>query len=196
MDEQAQITMLLRQARDGRPGALDELLPLVYAELRRIARRHRRREPASPTLNTTAVVHEAFLKVFNPASASLEDRAHFYAVACLAMRQVLRDGARRHLAGRRGGGAPHTRLTDHEPAVDQKIELLLALDEALDQLRAIDARGAEVVALRYFGGLTAEEAAELLGVTVRTVERDWQRARVILAGLLDDGPDRSEGPRP
>ena len=162
------------------------MLPLVYDELRMIARRHRRHEPSSPTLNTTAIVHEAYLKVFGREPAALQDRAHFFAVACLAMRQVLRDGARRRLAARRGGGAPHTTFTRHEPAVEQRIELLLAIDEALEQLRQSHSRLCEVVELRYFGGLTMAEIAQLLGVNERTVERDWRQARLHLAALLDD----------
>jgi len=188
MDPRPDITSLLRSARAGGAAELEALLPLVYDELRLIARRHRRREGADPTLNTTAVVHEAYLRLFGPREADFQDRRHFYAVASLAMRHLLRDGARRRLAARRGEGADHTGLTGHEPAVEPRLELLLAVDQALDRLRGLEPRLAEVVELRYFGGLTVPEIAELLAVTTRTVERDWQRARALLSlSLADDG---------
>lgn len=184
MDQIPGITRLLHEARaDGGP-ALEALLPLVYGELRLIARRHRHGEGASPTFSTTAVVHEAFLKVFGASPATFQDRRHFFAVASLAMRHLLRDSARRRLAARRGRGADHTRLTGHEPAIESRVELLLALDQALEQLRTLEPRLAEVVELRYFGGLTAAEVAELLGVTERTIERDWRRARAVLNRAL------------
>ena len=187
MDRVPDITILLDQARAGRAEALEALLPLVYDELRVIARRLRIREGASPTFSTTAVVHEAYLRIFGPGQAAFQDRRHFFAVASLAMRHLLRDGARRRLAARRGDGADHTGLTRHDPAVEPRFELLLAIDQALDHLRALEPRLAEVVELRYFGGLTVPEIAELLAVTTRTVERDWQRARALLSLALAEG---------
>lgn len=184
MDQIPGITRLLHEARAGDGAALEALLPLVYDELRLIARRHRYGEGASPTLSTTAVVHEAFLRVFGAQPATFQDRRHFFAVASLAMRHLLRDGARRRRAARRGLGADHTGLTGHEPAVESRIELLLALDQALDHLQSLEPRLAEVVELRYFGGLTAAEVAELLGVSERTIERDWRRARAVLNRAL------------
>jgi RNA polymerase sigma factor (TIGR02999 family) len=156
----------------------------VYDELRAIARRHRRGLPGGQTLNTTAVVHEAYVKVFGTGAADLKDRSHFFGVACLAMRQILVDAARRRLALRRGGGAHHTGLKGDEPDRTERLEGLLALDEALVRLRISDARLAEVVDLRYFGGLTVEEVAEMLEVTPRTVQRDWSKARAFLASAL------------
>lgn len=179
-----EITKLLSAARAGDTAALESLLPLVYGELRAIARRHRARGGAGVTLGTTAIVHEAYLKVFGSAAAPFEDRRHFFAVASLAMRHLLRDSARRRQAARRGEGADHTALTGHEPGFESRVELLLALDQALDRLRAQEPRLAEVVELRYFGGLTAAEVAELLGLTERTIERDWRRARAVLSHAL------------
>lgn len=193
MDPTPAITRLLAEARRDDGAALEALLPLVYDELRLIARRHRRREGASPTFSTTVVVHEAYLRVFGAGPAAFHDRRHFFAVASLAMRHLLRDGARRRLAARRGQGADHTGLTGHDPAGESRIELLLEIDEALTQLRTRDPRLAEVVELRYFGGLTGAEIAELLGVTERTIERDWRRARALLSRALspDPAPPRS-----
>jgi RNA polymerase sigma factor (TIGR02999 family) len=193
VDPTPAITRLLAEARRDDGAALEALLPLVYDELRLIARRHRRREGASPTFSTTVVVHEAYLRVFGAGPAAFHDRRHFFAVASLAMRHLLRDGARRRLAARRGQGADHTGLTGHDPAGESRIELLLEIDEALTQLRTRDPRLAEVVELRYFGGLTGAEIAELLGVTERTIERDWRRARALLSRALspDPAPPRS-----
>ena len=187
MDRLTDITSLLQRARAGGEAELEALLPLVYDELRLIAHRHRSRAGANPTFNTTVIVHEAYLRLFGARESDFQDRRHFFAVASLAMRHLLRDGARRRLAMRRGDGADHTGLTGHEPAVEPRLELLLAVDQALDRLRALEPRLAEVVELRYFGGLTGPEIAGLLGVTTRTVERDWQRARALLSLSLADG---------
>jgi RNA polymerase sigma factor (TIGR02999 family) len=182
MVEVTQITQLLSRARGGDAAALHDLLPLVYDELRALARRHAR--GATPTLNTTAIVHEAYLKVFGDGGPQLQDRAHFFAVACLAMRQVLRDYARRRRAEKRGGGAVHVSLHDGDAAVESDLESFLALDRALAKLQELSPRLADVVQLRYFAGLTVQEVASLREQTERTIWRDWLKARAFLAAEL------------
>lgn len=189
MDSPSEITLLLAAARDGDARSLERLVPLVYDELRAIA--HRQRGNAG-TLNTTAVVHEAYLKVFGRGKTAPKDRSHFFGVVCLAMRQVLRDHARRHLAQKRGGGQAALPLELHDAAVEQDLASFLELDQALERLAVASPRLAEVVQLRYFAGLSVEEVAELQGVTQRTVLRDWRKARAFLLVQLD--PD-GEAPR-
>ena len=193
-DQQA-ITDALAELRGGAPGALDRLVPLVYADLARIAHRQLALEAAGHTLSTTALVHEAYLRLVDQTRAEWADRAQFFAVAAGAMRRVLVDHARRQRAGRRGG--TRARAISLEAldagdaaslAVGERADVLLALDEALQRLAALDARQARVVECRFFGGLTEAETAEGLGVTTRTVERDWVKARGWLyEALRDDG---------
>jgi len=183
MDPRADITQLLARANAGDDSALDRLLPLVYDELRALARRHLGRRGA--TLDTTAVVHEAYLKVFGKGPAELVDRSHFYGTVCLAMRQVVRDHARRRNAHKRGGDALVVTLDSVEVGVERDLLGLIALDEALDDLQALDPRLCEVVNLRFFAGLTVEEIAQLRGQTERTVHRDWRKARALLLSSLD-----------
>jgi len=156
----------------------------VYDELRAIAGRHARR--STPTLNTTAIVHEAYLKVFGQGGPPLQDRAHFFGVVCLAMRQVLRDYARKRRAEKRGGGAVHLSLHEADAAVEEDLTTFLAIDQALLRLEALSPRLAEVVQLRYFAGQTVQEIASLRGQTERTVLRDWLKARAFLAAELSD----------
>jgi RNA polymerase sigma factor (TIGR02999 family) len=188
MADQGEITRLLQLARDGDPGALELLLPEVYEELRIIARRQ-----LSPrggrTLDTTALVHEAYIKVFGQHTPSLNDREHFFSVACLAMRQLLRDHARRRRADKRGGEGKFISfdLIQSEAAtVEQDVAAFLDLDEALDRLAAVDPRLAEVVELRYFGGLSVEQVAKLKSRTQRTILRDWRKARAFLVAELEE----------
>ena len=178
------VTDALGAVRAGAPGAMDQLIPLVYDDLARIARRQLRAEPVGHTLSTTAVVHEAYLRLADQTRAQWGDRAQFFAVAACAMRRVLVDHARRHRAARRGG--PHARAVSLEAleavgagelSADARADVLLALDEALERLAAVDPRQARVVECRFFGGLTGAETAAALGVTPRTVERDWVKAR-------------------
>jgi RNA polymerase sigma factor (TIGR02999 family) len=151
---------------------------LVYDELRMVARRHLAREAEGHTLSTTALVHEAYLRLKDQASGVVEDRAHFLALAARAMRRILVDHARRRHATKRGDGARRIALESIEGlAVEERAELLVALDEALGQLAALDARQAQVVELRFFGGLTEVETAEALGIGLRTAKRDWAKAR-------------------
>ncbi|HEU4996851.1 MAG TPA: ECF-type sigma factor [Gemmatimonadaceae bacterium] len=171
-------------SEDAAPDAFPaDPFPLVYDELRRVAHRHLEREGEGHTLSTTALVHEAYLRLNNQGSRVFNDRAHFFAMAARAMRRILVDHARRHHAAKRGDGArrvPLERLarsTADALAVEERAELLVALDEALERLAALDARQAQVVEMRFFAGLTEEETAEALGIGLRTAKRDWAKAR-------------------
>jgi RNA polymerase sigma factor (TIGR02999 family) len=180
MSANPEISDLLTQLRDGRREALDRLLPLIYDELRRIAHRQLGPGRSGETLGTTALVHEAYLRLVNPARPEWRDRAHFFAVAAIAMRQILVDRARQHLALKRGGDWRRISLDDTALAVEEQAQELLELDEALKKLSALDERLGKVVEYRFFGGLTEEETAEALRVTVRTVQRDWVKAKGLL----------------
>lgn len=178
------ITDALAALRGGDPGAMDRLVPVVYEELARIAHRQLRLEVPGHTLSTTALVHEAYLRLVDQTRAQWADRAQFFGVAAHSMRRVLVDHARRHRAARRGGmHRRHVSLHALEAAdaaslaVGERADILVAMHEALDRLAALDARQARVVEYRFFGGLTEAETAEALGVTERTVTRDWVKAR-------------------
>ena len=176
MTDREQVTALLLRVRDGDPEAMDRLFPLVYEELRRIAHHHLRDERPGHTLGTTGLVHETYLKLVDQTRTQWRDRGHFFRVASWAMRRILVDYARSYRALRRGGNAQRVPLED-DIALSERGETLEALDEALDRLAAVDQRLSQVVECRYFGGLTTEETAEALGVSARTVERDWIKAR-------------------
>ena len=178
------ITEALGEVRDGVPGAMERLVPLVYADLSRIAHRQLGLEVAGHTLSTTALVHEAYLRLVDQTRARWEDRVQFFAVAAHVMRRVLIDHARRYRAARRGGAQPRPVSLDAIDSADaaslaagERAEVLLALDDALERLAVLDERQARIVECRFFGGLTTEETAQALGVTTRTVERDWVKAR-------------------
>jgi len=178
------ITDALAALRGGDPDAMDRLVPLVYEELARIAHRQLRLEVPGHTLSTTALVHEAYLRLVDQTRAQWADRAQFFGVAAHSMRRVLVDHARRHRAARRGGvhrrDVPLEALEASDAAnlaAGDRADILVAMDEALDRLAALDARQARVVECRFFGGLTESETAEALGVTARTVARDWVKAR-------------------
>jgi RNA polymerase sigma factor (TIGR02999 family) len=180
-------TDVLSELRTGRHQSLDRLVPLVYDELRAIAHRElaaRRHGARGGTLSTTALVHEAYLKLVDQSRAGWRDRAHFLALASLAMRHVLVDRAKARARLKRGGGQWHLSLDEEEIGVDDQPEALLQLDEALDRLAALEPRLARVVECRFFGGLTEEEIAAALGVTLRTVQRDWAKARMLLQRVL------------
>jgi RNA polymerase sigma factor (TIGR02999 family) len=176
------IAAALCDLRNGAPNAMERLTPLVYEQLKRIARRHLRAEAPGHTLSTTALVHEAYLKLVDQTRAEWQDRGHFYAVASGAMRRILVDHARRYRAARRGGGddgkpvRPIT-LDKIEIANTERADVLVALDDALEQLGRFDARQARVVECRFFGGLTEVETASALGISQRTVAREWVTAR-------------------
>ncbi|MEL6612555.1 MAG: ECF-type sigma factor [Bacteroidota bacterium] len=159
----------------------------IYDEMKAIAQRRLRRLRPGDTLNTTALVHEAYLRVADHATLVYRDQTHFAAIAAIAMRNVLVDYARQRSALKRGGpNAAHVSLTAVQVAADERAEDILALDEALTRLEAVDARLAEVVTLRYFGGLGVEETAHALSLSPRTVKRDWRTARLWLARALQD----------
>jgi RNA polymerase sigma factor (TIGR02999 family) len=176
-------TLLLRAARGGDRGAFDALFERVYGELRRLAR-HVRRDRAGETLCTTALVHEAYLKLVPSARLDWQDRAHFLAVAARAMRQVLVNAAEQRLSEKRGGGKWAVTLDDAAEAAPVRAEEVLALSGAIDRLAALDERQARVVEHRFFAGLTTEETAAVLGVSEPTVQRDWRAARAWLAREL------------
>lgn len=179
------VTDALVALRDGAPGAMDRLMPLVYEQLRRVAHRQLGAEATGHTLSTTGLVHEAWLKLANQTRAQWQDRAQFFAIAAGAMRRVLVDYARRHRAVRRGGGpegeAPRpVSLDEVDIPVMARADAIVALDEALDRLALMDPRLAHVVECRFFAGLTEAETAAALGVSQRTVARDWIVARAWL----------------
>ncbi len=176
-DGKSDITQLLQAHGRGEEGAFDQLMPMVYNDLHRIARRQLRRGRRGGTLNTTGLVHEVYLKMVDQQRASWKDRSHFFAISARAMRQIIVDYARQKLAAKRGGGQAHTGLDESRIAIQQQADWLIALDHALGQLAKLDERMARIVECRFFGGLTEEETAEALGVSLRTVQRDWKRAR-------------------
>jgi RNA polymerase sigma-70 factor, ECF subfamily len=175
------VTALLEQYAGGDAAALDRLFPLVYEELRRVAHGQMHAERSGHTLDTTALVHEAYMKlVRHPPNVQWQSRVHFFAVAARAMRQILVNHAKSRSRAKRGGGAPVISLDEAVVMPEARAEALVALDGALNRLEAIDARQSRVVELRYFGGLTIEETAQALGVSVVTVKRDWATARAWL----------------
>lgn len=172
----------------GDEAALERLVPVVHAELRRLARRAMRRERPEHTLQTTALVNEAYLRLVSASHVNWQNRAHFFALSARLMRRILVDAVRGQRSLKRGGGARRVELGDDAAPPGSGRRDLVALDEALDALAAIDPRKAKVVELRYFGGLTAEESAEALGVSRITVEREWRVAKLWLARELKDTP--------
>lgn len=175
---------VLSKLRSGRREALDELTALVYDELREIAHRHRANRGGDATLPTTALVHEAYLKLVDQTQAHWNDRAHFLALAAVAMRHILSDRARARLTAKRGGAQQPVTLDDETVASEDHPDALLQVDEALDNLARFEPRLARVVEYRFYGAMTHEEIAEVLGLTVRTVERDWAKARMLLRRAL------------
>jgi len=185
------VTRLLAQVRAGREGAVDEVLPLVYEELRAIATRYMRRERPNHTLQATALVHDAFLNLVDQTRVEWQDRAHFFAIASQAMRRILVDHARARAAARRGGGVRAVSLDEtvvlgSEPPLGP--EDLLSLDAALSDLAVLDPRQARIIELRYFAGLTVEETAETAGISPATVKREWALARAWLHRRLMGNP--------
>lgn len=178
-----EITGLLLAWRDGDRSAFDRLFPLVYDAMRRIAHRQLGREQSGHTLDTTGLVHEGYLKLVDQTRAQWEDRAHFFAVAARAMRRILIDHARRHRAAKRDG--EQVSLDGVTLLADERAAMLVALDDALTELGDIDERLGRVVECRFFGGLTEEETAHALGVTARTVRRDWVKAKGWLHQALE-----------
>lgn len=172
---------VLRRLADGDEGALDELYPLVYDDLRRVARGQLARERPDHTLDTTALVHESYLRLVGSTAIDVDGRAHFLSVAARAMRRILVDHARRKGARKRGGGMVVESLTPTMAVAVERSPELLALDEALERLEQLDLRQSRVVECRVFGGMTVEETAEILDISPATVKRDWTLARAWLS---------------
>jgi RNA polymerase sigma factor (TIGR02999 family) len=184
MSEQSDITRLLIEWNGGNQVALEKLMPLVYGELHRIARRHLRRESNTRTLQTTALVHEAYLKLIDQTRINWQNRAQFYGIAAQIMRRILIDDARKRVRDKRGGKAVKLSFDDGTIDVsDERAVELIALDEALQKLAAQEPQKAKLVELRYFGGLSIEETAEVLGVGTATVIRQW---RIVKAWLYKE----------
>jgi RNA polymerase sigma factor (TIGR02999 family) len=173
MEDPVDLTMVLQAVRDGDHHAADHLFQCVYGELHRIARGQRRRWGGNETMNTTALVHEAYLKLVNQEVAAWKDRAHFFGVAAKAMRHILINYAERQVAVKRGGGAVHVPLDDTVLVAPEAAEDLLALDAALTALAAVHERSSRVVECRFFGGFGIEETAHALAISPATVSRDW-----------------------
>ncbi len=185
-----ELTQILADASRGDEDAANRLFPLIYDELRRLAGRYIKRERPDHTLQATALVHEAYLKLFGQPTAAWADRSHFMAVAAIAMRRILVNHARSHRAARRGGGRARVALDEAAAVFEDRAIDLVALDEALKRLAQIDPDQARIVELRFFGGLSVEDTARLLGVSVRTVHYDWAMARAWLRGELTSGDER------
>jgi RNA polymerase sigma-70 factor, ECF subfamily len=179
------ITRLLQAAGEGDRAALEQLVPLVYESLRRIARSQRAGEQRAHTLSTTALVNEAWLRLLGPEQADWQCEAHFYRYAAKAMRHILIDAARSRQAQKRGGGVEHVELDSAPPIAEQACGELLALDQALLRLAEVNPRLVQVVELRFFAGLEVEQVAEVLGINARSVVRDWAKARALLAQMLE-----------
>ncbi len=181
-----EVSRLLVDWGNGDRAALDELMPLVYHELRRLAGRYMRRESQGHTLQTSALVNEAYLRLVDQKSVKWQNRAHFFGVAAQLMRRILVDHARSRLRAKRGGGAQMVSLVE-SGATSEEVAEVIALDVALKDLAEMDPRKSQIVEMKFFGGLTTEEMAEVLKVTSRTVEREWRKARAWLNRALKQG---------
>lgn len=195
--ETGEVTRLLGELGRGQKDAMNQLLPLVYDELHRLARGYFRRERGEHTLQPTALVHEAYIRLVDQKSP-MDSRGHFLAVAATQMRRILLDYARKHKAARRGGGGQQVLLEDTMAIVAQRPVDMIALDTALHKLAELDPKQAQLVELRYFGGLSVEQTADVMGVSPATVKRNWSSARAFLhremaGGSLDSG---AMGPDP
>jgi len=184
-----EITRLIRKLRQGDGAALDRLMSIVYEELHRIAHRQLRKQREGHTLNTTALVHEAYLKLVDQTCVACADRAHFFGIAARAMRQILVDHARKVATVKRGGRWRRVSFEEEVLGTEERAEMMLLLDEALGRLTSLNERLGRVVECRFFGGMTEEEVGTALGLSDRTVRRDWLKARLWLyAELAEDVP--------
>jgi len=189
----ADITSLLRAASSGDRRDLDALLAAIYEDLRRLAASHMQGERRDHTLEATALVHEAYVKLIDQRSTDWNDRLHFFAVASRVIRRILIDHARAKHADKRGGDRTRLRIDDHDPAAPGRDVDLLALDEALEELAQINEQQARIVELRYFAGCTVDETAHLLKTSPRSVDRDWHAAKTwLFLRLQDEEPDEEE----
>ena len=187
LSSQQEVTQLLGAWSGGDPHALDRLIPLVQPELHRLAHHYMSQERAGHTLQTTALINEAYLRLADDSQPLWQNRNHFVAAAAQLMRRIMVDHARQRLSLKRGGGAVRVTLDETALVTDSRSEELLALDEALETLAAQDPRKSQIVELRYFGGLTVEETADFLKLSLRTVEREWNMAKAWLYRALHDG---------
>ena len=178
--QEHEITQLLAEWRDGNQAALDELYPLVYDELHRLARRYMSRERKGHTLQTTALINEAYVRLVDQRSVQWANRSHFFAISAQIMRRILIDHARRHAYAKRGGGAQQVSLDETATVAPGNLSEFLRLDEALKSLAELDPRRSQVVELKYFGGLNNDEIAGVLKISKNTVTRDWNMARAWL----------------
>lgn len=185
MDTAPNVTELLLAWSEGDREALEALTPLVYQELKKIAEGYLRRERADHTLQPTALAHEAYIKLIDQQHVQWRNRAHFYGIAAQAMRRILVDHARARLAGKRGSGGAVVSLDEAVDVSDERASQLVALDEALKTLAELDPQNCRVVELKYFGGMTLEETAEVLGISRATVIREWKMAKAWLYGELN-----------
>jgi len=186
--KQHEITELLEQWSVGNQSALDRLYPLVYEELRRLARSYMKREQKGHTLQTTALINEAYVRLVDQHNVHWENRSHFFAISAQIMRRILVDHARRYLQAKRGGGALRVSLDEVMIVASERSEEVLMLDEALGNLARVDPRRCQVVELRYFAGLNNEEIASVLKISENTVTRDWNLARAWLYQQLGGAP--------
>ncbi|MBL8208052.1 MAG: sigma-70 family RNA polymerase sigma factor [Blastocatellia bacterium] len=183
------VTQLLVNWNNGDQAALNQLLPLVNDELRRLARNYLRRESPGHTLQPTALVNEAYLRLIDQRQVQWQNRAHFFGIAAQLMRRILVDHARRHAYAKRGGGAIQVSFDEGMAVTEAKAAELLAVHEALEKLNAMDARKGRIVELRFFGGLNLDETAEVLGISSPTVQREWRAAKAWLHRILTEGHD-------
>jgi RNA polymerase sigma-70 factor, ECF subfamily len=182
-----EITQLLLSWSEGDKSALDQLIPLVYPELKRLARRYMGRESPDHTLQTSALINEAYLRLVDQQTVGWQDRAHFFAVAAQVMRHILIDHARSHRYDKRGAGAEHIPLDGVSVASQERAAELVALDDALTRLATVDPRKSQIVELRFFGGLTVEETAEVMKLSPITVKREWRSAKAWLHTEMSEG---------
>ncbi|MGD8321085.1 MAG: ECF-type sigma factor [Gemmatimonadota bacterium] len=187
MENQESVTRLLRRLKESRPAAMEALIPVVYEELRRTARRELARRRPGDTLDTTALVHEAYLKLAGTEDPSWNDRKHFFAVAATAMRHIIVDYARQRKTAKHGGALRRVSLDERRLLPDEQAAEILELDEALDRLAGLNVRLSQVVECRFFGGLTVPETAAVLGRSPRTINRDWEKAKAWLYRELHRG---------
>jgi RNA polymerase sigma factor (TIGR02999 family) len=185
---QRQVTQLLLDWSDGDQDALNKLIPLVYQELKRMARYYMRRERADHTLQTSALVNEAYIRLVDYKKMRWQDRAHFFAVAAQAMRRILVEHARGRTRAKRGGEVRKVSLDEAATLADGKAADMVALDDALNGLAEFDPRKSQIVELRYFGGLNIEETAEVIGVSPATVKREWNTAKIWLHREITSPP--------
>lgn len=182
-----EVTQLLISWRNGDSEALDKLIPMVYAELRKLARRHMARESPDHTLQTSALINETYLKLVDQQNVQWQNRAHFFAVAAQVMRHILMDHARSHRYQKRGAGAPKVAFDENTGLSDERAAELVSLDDALTALAEIDPRKSRIIELRFFGGLSVEETAVIMKISPVTVSREWRAARAWLRREMATG---------